>query len=449
MRPVKSALTGVVWPALPDARAATVLAVQFQLEHSQWWDAPLLQAHQMRQLALVVRHAYATVPFYRARADASRWQSIGDISPARWADLAFMTRREVQDAGRELVSGSVPPGHGGLVQGETSGSTGMPITYWQTELTQFFWRAFALRDHLWHQRDLTQKLAGIRPKMEDAVTRGWGPATDVAFDTGVSATLNIRADFDTQLRWLQEQAPAYLISNAHNVYGLARRSLELGIRIPGLREARTYGGVVPEDARAIVREAWGVPLTDCYTCEEVGYLALQCPGHEHFHVQSENLLVEVLNDEDRPCAAGEIGRVVVSNLHNFAMPLLRYELGDFAEVGAPCACGRGLPVLKRILGRQRNLLTLPDGRRRWPSFASVYWAHVAPIRQLQMVQKTRDLIEVRVVAARALSAEEKRKLVAALQGCLGYPFEMEVQELDEIPRHASHKFEDFVSEIAG
>ena len=88
-----------------------------------------------------------------------------------------------------------------------------------------------------------------------------------------------------------------------------------------------------------------------YTCQEAGYLALQCPDYPHFHVQSENVLLEVVDDVGQPCGPGEVGRVLITSLNNFATPLIRYELGDYAEVGAPCPCGRGLPVLKRIMGR--------------------------------------------------------------------------------------------------
>jgi phenylacetate-CoA ligase len=87
-----------------------------------------------------------------------------------------------------------------------------------------------------------------------------------------------------------------------------------------------------------------------YSANETGYLALQCPLSGHYHVQSETVLVEVLDEVGRACRPGETGAVVVTPLQNFAMPLLRYSLGDFAEVGSPCACGRHLPVLKEILG---------------------------------------------------------------------------------------------------
>ena len=116
-----------------------------------------------------------------------------------------------------------------------------------------------------------------------------------------------------------------------------------------------------------------------YSSQEVGYIALECPTGESYHVQAENVLVEVLDDQDRPCSPGDVGRVVVTALHNFATPLLRYDIGDYAEVGAPCPCGRGLPALRRIMGRQRNMALLPTaaaaGRRsswraptKWPTF---------------------------------------------------------------------------------
>ena len=95
---------------------------------------------------------------------------------------------------------------------------------------------------------------------------------------------------------------------------------------------------------------------------------------------AESVLVEILNDDGTPCAPGEIGRVVVTALQNFATPLIRYEVGDYAEASAPCPCGRGLPVIRRIMGRVRNLLVLPDGKKIWPAFGSRGLTEIAPIR---------------------------------------------------------------------
>ena len=113
------------------------------------------------------------------------------------------------------------------------------------------------------------------------------------------------------------------------------------------------------------------------------------------------MLVEVIDAAGQPCAPGQVGRVVVTPLFNYAMPLLRYELGDYAEVGPPCPCGRGLPVLTRILGRERNaLLVAPTGERYWPAFGSRKFTEIAPIVQHQFVQKDAEWIEARLVTER-------------------------------------------------
>lgn len=444
---IRSSTDGMIWPALPAGAGATLLAVLHEMDLTQWWPAEALERHQFLQLENSLRQAYERVPFHRERLAAAGYRPGQNVTREFFQALPLMERRDVQEQGEALLCRNVPAGHGRVVAGETSGSIGAPIRHYGTELTQFMWHACTLRDHLWHRRDFSARMAAIRKGMKEGVQPGWGPPADLVFRTGPCAMLDISADLDRQLEWLQREAPAYLITNAYNLYWLARRAIERNVRWPGLRQVRSFGGTFPDDAREVIRRAWSVPLADIYTAEEAGYIALQCPEHDHYHIQSENLIVEVLDDSGRACAPGEIGRVVLTTLHNFAMPLVRYEIGDYAEAGAACPCGRGLPVIRRILGRQRNILTFPDGRRRWPSFPSEKWSHAAPVAQLQLVQRTLDRIDVNVVAPRALTQGEKAALVAALQTCLGHPFRMEVREVAEIPRSASFKFEDFVSEI--
>lgn len=159
------------------------------------------------------------------------------------------------------------------------------------------------------------------------------------------------------------------------------------------------------------------------------------------------MIVEVLNDDGSPTAPGETGKVVVTHLHNFASPLIRYDIGDFAEVGEPCPCGRGLPVFNRIVGRARGLITLPNGDQFWPFFSNRKFGEIAPIRQYQIVQKSLESLEIRLVADRIVSAEEEDKIRTLIAERLGYPFAMTFSYFDEIPRSASGKFEDFKSEL--
>jgi phenylacetate-CoA ligase len=265
------------------------------------------------------------------------------------------------------------------------------------------------------------------------------------FQTGPAATLDVRTDTARQLEWLQREDPHYLLTHASNLGALAEQSLRRGIRLPRLRQARTFSEALRPALRDTVRAAWGVETADTYSCEEAGYIALQCPRHEHYHVQAENLVVEVLDPEGRPCAPGETGEVVLTTLHNFALPLIRYRLGDYAEVGAPCDCGRGLPVLRRIHGRQRNMLRTPDGRELWPSLPSSLWLDVVPLEQFQVIQKSIGQLEINYVMARDLTPDEQSRLATALTARLGYPFDFDWQRRERLERTAGGKFEDFIS----
>jgi phenylacetate-CoA ligase len=252
---------------------------------------------------------------------------------------------------------------------------------------------------------------------------------------------------ERQLPWLIAQAPGYLLTYPSNAVALAKLCLARGIRLPTLQALRLFGEVVDDEVRAVCGEAWGVPVTDLYSANEIGYVALQCECGA-YHVQSESVRVEVLDAAGSPCAPGEVGKVVVTSLHNFAMPLIRYELGDLAEVGGPCPCGRGLPVLARILGRTRNMLVMPDGTRRWPLLGWREFRKIAPVIQHQIVQRRVDLVEVRLVVERALTAGEEGRLTARIQEALGHPFPLVFAYLSEIPRTRSQKYEEFVSEVA-
>ncbi|MBI3708709.1 MAG: phenylacetate--CoA ligase family protein, partial [Proteobacteria bacterium] len=202
------------------------------------------------------------------------------------------------------------------------------------------------------------------------------------------------------------------------------------------------------EVREECRLAFDAPVIDAYSAQEVCNIAFQCPDHPHLHVLAETIVVEVIDKEGRPCAPGETGRVVVTPLHNYATPLLRYELGDWAEVGGACSCGRTLPVLTRILGRERNnLLLTATGERYWPAFGTRRFTEIAPILQHQFVQKTADAIEARFVVARSLTPEEERQLRAHILSQLPGPFRLDFVYRDDIPRNAGGKFENFISEL--
>jgi phenylacetate-CoA ligase len=438
-----SCVPGIAWPGLPTAAGAAMLALQWQLEESQWWPAQRIVAYQLKQLRALIEHAAARVPFYgRAKG------GVATLDENTFRDWPILRKSDIRANEAALRATAYPAAHGGVTQTQTTGSTGMPIRVYRTQVESFFAQALVLREHLLHGRDFSRKFGAMRAYVNETTQAGWGVANQV-FATGAGCAIPFHADLDQQLDWLARERPAYLLGKPSNLRALVLRSRERGIVPAGLVELICFSETLPEDLRPLARDCWNVPVTDTYSCNEAAGLAMQCPGFEHYLVHAENVYLEVLRDDGEPCGPGETGRVVITPLHNFAMPLIRYELGDYAQVGEPCPTGRGLPVLARIAGRVRNMLRDPAGRTRFPSFPPTLWMDVAPIRQARLVQRTLSSIEVQYVMDGGLSAEQGRRLVGALQERLGYPFDITLSRVAEIERQPGGKFEEFLSLLPG
>ncbi len=445
---LRTAADGIAWPAILSDAGAHLLAINFQLERSQWWRQEEMQRHQLAQLRELVAHAAATVPFYRGT-DFRNWLRGND--EAMWAayrDLPIVTRRIVQEAGAALYASGVPERHGRVTEDETSGSTGVPLRYRTTALAGFFWNAFAMREHFWHKRDFAARHAFIRSRPQSALAPTWGAPSNLIFACGESANLPIGRPLSEKQDWLKRIAPQYLMTTPSTLCTLAEIAVRGELPLPGLREARTVGETVTSTLRDLVRQAWGVGIIDIYSSSECGLLALQCPASGHFHVQSEWAITEILNARGRPCEPGEVGRIVVTPLHNFAMPLVRYDTGDYAEVGEFCPCGRGLTTLTRILGRRRNRLLLPDGTASWPNLSSLPWTEQVPkLRRFQLLQRKNHSLQLRYEADRPLSTAEHETIAAMLLKHLNASLPLDFEHVASLPLSEAGKLEDFITEI--
>ena len=443
-------------PAPRNALGHQLVALQDQLKHTQYWAPERMLQHQLRQLAALADHAYRTRPFYRARLAACGYRPGQPITAEFWSSLPILSRREVQDQFAAITEGPVPPDHLPFHWDSTSGSSGMPLKIKTTQRARLIWLATTLREDLWHRRDFSAKFAVIRRiASNDAFPPSgkrlphWGAPVALVYATGPAVVLDNRSTIEEQAAWLSREQPSYLLSFPSIIRELARHFRSHGLRLPGLRSLRTFGEAIGPDLAELCREVFDSELADVYSAAEAGNLALQCPEHQQYHVQSETLLVEVLDDAGRPCAPGTVGTVVVTPFYNFAMPLLRYAIGDIAEAGAPCACGRPLPVLARILGKARDVLVLPSGARRFAYFGSKVIADITEIVQIQLAQKSLYDLEVRLVTRGAFGAANEEKLRHMLNETMGAHFRIRFDYRDAIPRSPSGKYLDFVNEISG
>ena len=446
---LRSSIPHVAWPPLVQGVAALVEATVARLEVTEWLPLEQIEQAQRQQLGILAEHCAQHSSAFARRLKAAGLTAADLAQPGGLARLPPLTRLGLQDhAG--LFCASVPEAHQPTGMTQTSGSTGEPTRVIRTGLNKLGHMAMTVRDHRWQRRDARGRLAAMSAhKYEAKALADWGEPLALLYNTGPALSLPATMDVAELHRRIADFAPQVLVTYP-SVLGAMLDIVERGgARFDGLAHVRCMSEMVHPELRERTRALLGLAIEDAYTSEEFGFLALQCPEGAGFHAMAETHIVEVVNDAGDPCAPGEWGRVLVTDLHNFATPLIRYAIGDYAMAGAPCACGRGLPRLERIMGRERNLVVTPDGARHWPLTGYSKYHGIAPVRHYQLIQRDLQTVEMRLVVAEPLSPAQEAALRTQVQKSVGHPFEIRLTYFaDALPVDASGKREEFVSLVA-
>jgi phenylacetate-CoA ligase len=452
------------WRTRTTPPAAELLAMQNRLETSQWLSAEQISEQQFRSLRDLVAHAAEQVPFYRDMFERVGLDPRAPLTERAWNSIPVLKRSELRDRGDMLFARSYPKSFGTLWISTSGGSTGIPVRVRKTALDNWTWTSIALREETWHRESVDAVLANLRGASREAyraqeaspgtvamngglLLPDWGSPTNLLWETGRMAVLQPDRPVSVQVDFLANVKPDYLYIRPTELRLLLAHMRQHQIQLPKLRAVWTLSEQVDDSLRAACLESFGCRIVSNYTAGETGYIALQCPLGRGYHVMSEVIHVEILDADGLACAPGEIGRVVVTPLYNYAMPLLRYELGDEAEVGAACACGRGLPVLSRIVGRIENYLTLKTGERRPVHLSHRRISAIREIREFQLAQTGPDRIELRLAVWAPLKHKDLALLNDIMDKSFGTDFAWQIVYLDVIPKTASGKLLQFVNAV--
>jgi phenylacetate-CoA ligase len=416
------------------------------LRRTQFLPPERLAAYQLGLIERIARHAYAEVPFYRDR--LNRLFAGEDFHFDRWLEIPLTTRSEVQANAEALHARAVPPEAGPHSEYHTSGSTGSPLVFRASALSTIasecqserMWEAFKI-DRTAHYAAIRADSRQRSPYPEGSESAGWNKT----FPSAQSSKLEVITPVREQAEWLLRRRPRYLSTYPSNAAALAwhfdasGHDLELGAVL-------TIGETLNSDVRHDIERVFGCRVVDSYGATEVGYLAFECPAGEGYHLAHESVLVEVLDDRGVPVPAGAVGQVVVTTLYNHAMPFIRYVVGDYAVAAAgPCRCGRTLPRIASIAGRQRSVFTFVDGSQRSPwGFRSAFLRAI-PARQMQIVQTALDTIEVRYVPKTGAAPPDPAQVQHVGREKLHSSVTVLLTAVADIPRLPSGKIEDCVS----
>ena len=381
--------------------------------------------------------------FWRERLAASGWAPGKPFDHDALRRLPPLRRAEAQEHYEAMKV--TDPLFGKVIASATSGSTGRPVMIDRAAFQALHYDTATVLNHLWHRRDLSLKLGVIRTMTKTVRRNDWGHPMALLYKTGPSWGMtteggSVEQEFDEIL----VEKPAYLITQPGRLRAFARMGIARGGVGGFLKHVITIGETVNEELRAATREGLGAEIKDVYSTREAGYVALQCPDHNHYHPLSDVALVEVTRSDGTPVGPGEPGTVLVTVLHSYAMPTFRYEVGDIATVGERCDCGLNLPVIAQLLGRSRALARMPDGGLRYVQFPGSKFVKIAPIREYQLIQHGDNLMEVRLECAVPVTPEHEQQLTALIQDCIGFPIKVRVRQVDKLPLDGQGKREEFL-----
>ena len=400
-------------------------------------------AYQRKLLEPLLRHARQHTLFYRDRLDAVL-NSDATINWDKWTELPILTRTDAQRHFADLVSSTLPQQVGHAVEDTSSGSTGKPLRHLTTDLQHLASACCSERFFNWHTIAPDKLVARIRAASHpDAqfphglTTTGWRPG----HPHSRVIDLSISADIEQQVSWLNRVKPRYLATYPINLREIAKVTKG---RLT-FDAIMTFGEMVSDDMQELFSEHFNLRALDRYGSSEVGHISATCPQSHAQHIADELVLVEIVDEIGKPVANGTTGRIVVTPFYNFAMPFIRYDLGDYGSLSPePCQCGRTLPMFNKLMGRSRNMFRFADGTTRWPVLFSSELNRLIPNSQFQIIQHTYTDFEFRYVGRSATQVNDLSGLTSYFKAKLHPTVTVRLTPADHIPRSPGGKYEDYL-----
>jgi len=415
-------------------------ALRSLLRHPQALREDIV-AFQNERVRRLVAHAYHRVPYYRALFERNEIKP-GDIRTV--ADLRFFPitgKSNLQPLPvDEVVTQGLDPAR--LVTHRTSGSSGEPFTIRRSWIEERLLGAFWLRAlHQFGLRPRDRRVTVARVptadpadhQMPQRIVQAVGLYRQKVVDCLLEPEKIVRA-----LRRLRPDVltgfPGVLSQIAPSVGDDERPLVRPRLMVVG-------GEVLTPLMRRQISDAFQAPLFETYGSHEFNLLAWQCKDTGEFHVCDDAIVLEVLKD-GRPAAVGERGEVVATSLHSFAMPFIRYRLGDLVTRGAEaCPCGQPFSVIGVVQGRMIDYFPLPDGRALHPyEIVSVVLRDAPWIRQYRLLQERMDRIVLQVVALTTPAAADVALLEEHVAKLVGRDVAFVVTLLPEITLEPAGKF---------
>lgn len=411
-----------------------------ELSASQWLDVETLRQRQWERVREVVAYAFKHCRYYqKSFVDAGFDGMLRD-----WGDfqrLPLLTKRDIRENEDALLSWKFH--REDLVEARTGGSTGTALTLYFDQQCQQYRNAAAMRSDRWAGWDIGMKVAAVwgNPPIADTVKK---KLRNLLLDRIIYLdTMNI--DEISVRRFVKDwrrEKPRVIFGHSHSIYILASYLQQMGVEDLRPRGIITTSMMLLDPERRLIEQVFDCQVTNRYGCEEVGLIGCECEQHNGLHLNSDHVVVEFLRDNGTEATPGEEGNIIVTDLINRGMPHIRYSVED---LGVPsdrmCLCGRGLPLMERVTGRQADFLKRLDGSLvAGVSLVERTLTAISGIEQMQLIQDELCRVCAKVVKDSRFDEASDHKLRDELRRVFGAKMIVEVEYVQALERTRSGKY---------
>jgi phenylacetate-CoA ligase len=410
---------------------------EFRVDAAQ--DAARLQAGAESRLERILRHAQATSPYYR-----ESFRSVG-ITDAAMLDanaltrLPFVTKDIIRERREDLRSAQYPEAQ--LLKSTTGGTTGVQTTFYLDKacaLTRVG-RQWGILESLGYSPGMRRGLVwGVHADVRglDAAAslkrrfRRFGSGDEVMCCTVMSDEL--MSDYHGRLRKFRPEV-LYAYPSALARFGAFIQERGLApIRVD--RIFTTAERLTPQ-TRAQLTHTFGGEVFNLYCTREYGCIAFECSEHRGMHLDIGSGFIEIC-DERGPVPPGESGEIVMTDLLNRGMPLIRSRTADYGSLSTePCPCGSPFPLLASLDGRSTHMVHLPDGSTVAGLMLADLFTDLPAVRIAQFVQHTPAQLRLLLVLSEPLTPELTRAVIAETRTIVGSQIHIDVEQVDDLPRN--------------
>lgn len=403
-------------------------------EAVQWLGREEVEKRQLEALRQLLAHAEANCPYYSEEwrqlgLSSKQLQSISDFEA--WPLISRDTIRQNRLRLRSTTSF-------GRMAKATGGSSGEPVHFDLNSDSNDRRTAIMYRGYGWANGAPGSKQLFVWGSHLGRVPwwKRWKASLHQAFDRQyVISCFEFRPDLmQRHVAAMNAYRPEVIIAYTNPLYEMALYIERSGMTAWQPKSIIVGAEKLHDFQREVIERVFQAPVFETYGSREFMLIGAECEHHCGLHLSIDNLVVEILDDDGRPTPAGEEGNVVVTDLFNYEMPFVRYVNGDRAIAGfSQCACGRGLPLMQKVVGRQLDILETPDGRKIPGEFFPHLIKEFPGVSRFQVIQSRPEEITLKLVAASGFAVSDRESLKAEIGKVMGPSVQIRLEFVNEIP----------------